>query len=318
MIHYRAFRNYDPPGLVTIWNESLIGRGAVYMSSASPLEYFVFAKPYFDPAGVILAFDGEVPVGFVHAGFGPNGAHTGLDTGNGITCLLAVRPAYRRRGIGTELLRRAEGFLRERGAHTLFAGAMRPLDPFYLGLYGGSESPGFLASDAAAEHFFTRHGYSTYESCLVLHRQLDGGEGPCDGRFPALRRRYEARIVLRPGVGTWWRESVLGPIELLEFRLEDKSKSNAVMARAGVWEMQGFSQRWNESVIGITDVEVKSELRRQGLAKFLVAQIMRQVQEQYFNLVEVQVLESNPIAQTLFRSLGFQQVDTGRMYKKSQ
>ena len=67
MIHYRCFRNDDPPGLVQIWNESFTGRGAVRMGHSSPFEYHVFAKPYFDPAGFILAFDDQMLVGYAHS-----------------------------------------------------------------------------------------------------------------------------------------------------------------------------------------------------------------------------------------------------------
>ena len=70
MVHYRTFRNTDPPGLAEVWNESLRGRGAVPLANSSPLEHLIFAKPYFDPAGLILAWDGDTLVGFGHAGFG--------------------------------------------------------------------------------------------------------------------------------------------------------------------------------------------------------------------------------------------------------
>ena len=54
----------------------------------------------------------------------------------------------------------------------LYAGAMFPLNPFYLGLYGGSELPGFLATDAAAEVFFTKRGYQVCRTTRVLQRRL--------------------------------------------------------------------------------------------------------------------------------------------------
>ena len=40
--------------------------------TANLLEQLVFSKPYFDPAGLIIALVDNVPVGFVHAGFGAN------------------------------------------------------------------------------------------------------------------------------------------------------------------------------------------------------------------------------------------------------
>ena len=64
-------------------------------------------------------------------------------------------------------------------------------------------------------------------------------------------------------------------------------------------------------------VAVREDLRRQGLGKFLLAQLLRYLQDQYFGICEVQTLDQNQMAASLFRSVGFEQVDTGRIYKKS-
>ena len=104
-------------------------------------------------------------------------------------------------------------------------------DPFYLGLYGGSDLPGFLASDADAEPFLTRQGYRVADTTLVLHRRLDKPLTLADPRFAACRRQYEVRMAPRGKGGTWWREGVLGPVELLEFHLTEKG--GQTVARAG-------------------------------------------------------------------------------------
>src|SRR5207244_2115799 len=145
-----SFRNDDPPGLAEVWNEVFTGRGAAQLRNSSPLERHVYAKPYFDAAGLIVAEDKGVRAGFVHVGFGPNPKETALSYASGVICLLAVRPTYRGQGIGSELLDRGVAYLRGKGARTIFAGQMPPLTPFYLGLYGGSDLPGFLAPDEAA------------------------------------------------------------------------------------------------------------------------------------------------------------------------
>jgi ribosomal protein S18 acetylase RimI-like enzyme len=311
--HYRSFRNDDAPALAEIWNEAFAGRGAVRLRTSSPLERYVFAKPYFDPDGLILAEESGLRVGFAHAGFGANAAETALSYADGVTCLVGVRPAFQRRGIGTELLHRCEAYLRGRGAQTLHAGPLRPLDPFYLGLYGGSELPGFLASDPAAEPFLKRHGYQVSQTCLVLQRPLDQPLKVADARFAAHRRRFDVRVGPRKGVGSWWQECVLGLIEPLDFVLEEKPGAT-VAGRAVVWEMEGFSWRWNQPAVGILELEVRPDLRRQGLGKFLVAHILRYLQDQFFGLVEVQVREGQEAPLHLYQGLGFEQVDTGRSY----
>ena len=315
MIEYRAFRNDDPPHLVRIWNEAFPGRAAYLLRSNSPLEAWVFSKPYFDPHGLILATDGGQAVGFVHAGFGPNEDQTALDRSRGVTCILAVAPSHRKLGVGAGLLRHAEEYLVSRGARELYAGPMRPLNPFYFGLYGGSDSPGFLTADIEAGPFFERAGYAVHRTCLVFHRKLDQPAPLIDPRFTGLRRRFEPQVLPRTKIGTWWEECLLGQLEPIEFRLEEK-KTALLAARASFWEMDGFSWRWNYPAAGVMDIQVRADLRRQGVGKFLLAQLLRHLQEQYFGVAEVQTFEQNQVAIGLFRSLGFEQVDTGRQYRK--
>jgi ribosomal protein S18 acetylase RimI-like enzyme len=317
VIHYRTFRNDDPPGLVEVWNEAFTQRGAVRLHHSTPLEHHVLAKPYFDRAGLMVAVEDGRPVGFAHAGFGPDAAGAALSTAAGVTCVLGVRPSHRRRGIGTELLRRCEDYLTERGAKVLYAGGLAPLNPFYFGLYGGSASPGFLRSDADAEPFLTARRYRPAQGCLVFQRRLDGPVNVVDGRFPELRRRFEVAISSRGSVQSWWRECVLGPVEALEFRLDERA-TGKVAARLAVWDMEGFWQRWNQPVLGIIELEVREDLRRQGLAKLLLSQVLRQLQEQFFTLAEIQTAEGNEAAVKLFRGLGFAQVDSGRSYRREK
>src|SRR5262249_19782164 len=159
-----------------------------------------------------------------------------------------------------------------RGARALYAGSSTMRNPFYQGLYGGSESPGVLASDADGAAFFERHGYRPGPAYLVLQRRLAGAANVIDGRFPALRRRFEMRVGPRRGSAGWWREAVLGPLELIDFHLEEKVTGQAV-ARASVWDMEGFSRCWNEPALGLVELEVRPDLRRQGVARFLLAQL---------------------------------------------
>lgn len=316
MIHFRTFRNDDPPGLLRSWNEAVSGRGAAALRNTSLLEYLVLAKPYFDPTGLHVAVVEGILAGWALAGFGTNAAGTGLDFSRGVICILVVLPSYRRQGIGTELLRRSQGYLRERGAREVLAGPMAPLNPFTFGIYGGCQSPGFLDSDRTIGPFLQRHGYRVVDTQLVLQRHLDRPFNVIDGRFPALRRRFEVKQLPRRGTAGWYQECVRGPLEIEGFRLEEKG-TGRVVGRALVWEMDSFSPRWNEHPVGILHVEIEEDLRRQGLARLLLGNLLRCYHDQYFTLVEAQVREHDAPALGLFRGLGFQQVDAGHLYRLS-
>ncbi len=315
MIEYRTFRNTDPPYLVTVWNEALPNRGAYTLRSPAPLDRWVFSKPYFDPAGLLVACDDGHPIGFCHAGFGPNEEQTALDDATGVIAMIAVRVAQRRQHVGSELLRRAEEYLVKHGAKELFAGGIKPLNPFYFGLYGGSNSPGFLESDPAMRVFFEARGYRQAKRCLVLHRKLDQPLNVVDTRFSSLRRRFEVQATPRSRVGSWWQECMIGQLEQFEYRLDEKT-TGQVAARALYWEMEGYGWRWNTPAAGIMDIQVRNDLRRQGVGKYLIAQLLRYLQEQYFGVAEVQASDEADAAIKMFRALGFAQVDTGYMYQK--
>lgn len=315
-MRYRTFRNADPPALVALWNEALTRRGAVELRSHTPLENAVFNKPYFDPAGFIVAEDDDGRMaGFAHAGFGPTDDLSALDSTRGVICAIAVRPDRRRTGIGSELLRRAEAYLHDHGATGVRAGPSRPDKPFYLGVYGGSNAPGFLRSDADIEPFLLKRGYLPDRRVNVFDRRLDTPLNIVDARFGALRKRYEGQALPQARLGSWFRECVFGPLEPSEFRLDDKATGQTA-ARALFWEMTDYGWRWGAPPAGVLDVQVRNDLRRQGLGKFLLAQLLRHLQEQYFAVAEVQFPDGEDTAARLFRSLGFVQVDSGVSYVK--
>jgi ribosomal protein S18 acetylase RimI-like enzyme len=314
VIQYRTFRNTDPPGLVEVWNDALTGRGSVRLRNSSPLERFTFSKLFFDPAGLILALADGQCVGFVHAGFGANADGSGLDRQAGVTCVLAVRSSHRRQGIGTELLRRSEAYLRAHGAQQLYAGPLAPCNPFYFGLYGGSELPGFLASDTEAERFLTRRAYQVGRTVRVLQRRTNAPVKGFDARFVAYRQRFELMEDFSSRLGSWWQYSLFNGAEPRVFLLVDRSTGQRV-AQATVWEMEGFTYRWNTSAVGITDWRVLPELQRQGMGKFLLAQLLRKAQEELQEVMEIQLPSDNEPAWKVCQALGYEQVDLGRCYE---
>jgi ribosomal protein S18 acetylase RimI-like enzyme len=310
VVRYRTFRNTDPPRLVEVWNETFTGRGAVRLISSTPLERFVFSKPLFDPQGLFVAEEDDCCLGFAHAGFGPPGPDGPAD---GIVCLLGVRPAFRRRGVGTELLRLCEEYLLCRNARRVFAGGHWPDSPFYMGLYGGSGSPGFLRSDPLAEPFFLRHGYRVDHQFLVMQRALDQPFKLFDPRFLTLRQRFDLRVDYPRTLRGWWRECVIGYLDPLEFVLVEQ-QSGEPAARTLIWDMESFTLRWRHSAVGILDFEVLPNYRRQGLGKLFLSYLMRQVQEQFFQVVELHLHESNQQALRFLQGLGFEHVDTGQVF----
>lgn len=283
--------------------------------SLDALEALVLSKTYFDPQGLILALDDGRPVGFAHAGFGANDDENALEKQLGIVCAVMVEPEFRRRGIGRELLARSEGYLKACGAEVLYAGGMHPLNPFYLGLYGGSELPGFLESNPSARPFLEACHYHSADECLVFERPVDAPLGNIDVRLIHINRRTRLEVYDGLAGPTWWWAATMGPFEQVRFSVLSRADGRR-LAEAAVWDMHLLSRKWQRHTMGLVNVSVVEDQRRQGIGKFLVTEILRQLKEQFVAVLQVQTMRRNTAAIAFYESLGFEQIDSGAIYRK--
>jgi ribosomal protein S18 acetylase RimI-like enzyme len=313
VVEYRTFRNTDPPRLVAVWNETFIQRGSPRLTNNMLIERYVLAKSIFDPKGLFVAESNGACVGWAHAGMSRNPFNT---QPVGVTCLIGVHPTHQRQGIGAELLKRCEQYLREQGAQILTAGAHWPNNPFYMGLYGGCESPGFLVSEPLAEPFFLKNGYRVDCKTLVLQRKLDQPMKMFDPRFVPMRQRYDLQFGSPRRLLSTWHEFVHGYVDPLQFVLNDKQTGTWV-ARTLVWEMEAFSLAWRRPSVGIFDFEVNPAYRRAAVGRYFLSLIMKYIQEQFFTLVELQLEDTNHMGLQFLRSLDFEHVDTGQVYLRT-
>lgn len=315
MIRYRSFLNSDPPAIAEVWRSQPPVRGLVQPMSASMLEGLVFWKPFFDRQGLIVACEDNRVVGYVHAGFGPSDDQASLSTDLGVTCILMTHPQAERESLARELLSRSEAYLRGRGARVLYGGGIRPLDPYYLGLYGGSELPGILASDTLGQELFRGAGYREIDRCIILQRQLAGFRPLVDRRQMQVRRRYNVEAVFDPPAGSWWEACTSGQTERTRFELVSRSGGPA-RGHATFWNMEPLASSWGVHATGLSELEIDEAVRRQGLATFLVGEALRQIHSHGATVVEVQAMQHNTAALGLYAKLGFQEADQGVVFRK--
>lgn len=317
MIEYRSFRNSDPPRLVRLWHACDLGRGAALGFSCDALESLIFGQTYFDRQGLIVAVDADRIVGFVHASFGANPDEKHQDTSLGVICIVMVHPEFRRQGIGRELISRAEAYLAASGTSDVTAGPARPRDPFYLGLYGGAQSAGFLESDHAAAPFFTALGYEPTQRNRIYQRDLSTQRDPVNFKLTLVRRKTEVVIADQPEVLNWWWVTHLGRlgIESLEFLLIPKG-GGETLAKATVIGLDFFIQRWQQRSAGLVDLFVPENERRNGYAQTLLVEIGRRLRGESIGMIEVHTSEDDEVSSKLAESIGFAQVDSGIVYRK--
>ncbi|MBN2473499.1 MAG: GNAT family N-acetyltransferase [Pirellulales bacterium] len=315
MLTYRTFRNTDPPVLTEIWR-SRVGQYGL-MSPVSPdlFEQLVFAKLYFDYDGLIVARDGDRAVGFAHAGFGPNEARNAISTELGVTCILVVRPDCEEAEVAAGLLRQCEQYMLRSGARVLYGGGIRPLNPFYQGLYGGSELPGVLHGDRVAWELFDCHGYREIDRTLVLRRELDDFQAVIDRQQMQIRRGMVVEVTEDPPTQDWWEACTIGEFELTQFELIPRDGGPAV-ARAKFRSLEPGGTVGAIRTTGLMELSVAPTHRRRGLAVFLLSEAFRQFVRQDIMLVEAQVMQQNTAALGMYHKLGFRQVGQGSVFRK--
>jgi ribosomal protein S18 acetylase RimI-like enzyme len=315
VVEYRPFGNSDPPHLVRLWHDCRLGRGAAEGFRTDAFELVNFSQPYFDPQGLIIAWDGEQAVGFVHAGFGTDESEDRLVTQTGIICMLMVHGRFRRRGIGRALLEHAEEYLRRRGATQLQAGQSVRRDPFYFGLYGGARPAGFLKSDTAAEAFFTALGYESGPTIGVYQRNLTMGNDPIHFKLMAIRRSTQLIFADQPTSPSWWWFCHTGRLDSLRFRLAPK-KGGPPIAGVSVVGLDAYIAKWNARAIGLVDVYVRNEDRGKGYGRALLVEVARHMRQELITLAEIHAPDENTIAVGAITGAGFERIDTGVVYVK--
>jgi GNAT superfamily N-acetyltransferase len=275
----------------------------------------VLSKPYFDNDGLIVAEEDGTIVGFIHAGFGPAPARDNLSNDVGVLCMVMVDQKHRRQGIGRELIARAEAYLVERGAMVILGGGLRPWAPFYLGLYGGSELPGVLASDTAALACLAAAGYQAKCPTAVFHVDLKAFRPAIDRQQMRIRRATQLRNFDDPAPNDWWEACLFGSFDCTKHGLFDRD-SGRLVASAMSWGMELLSARWGVRAMGVVNLVVVDEVRRQGYATYLAGEIFRQVKQQGVAVIETQTFADNFAANALLESLGGKVIDTGSVLRR--
>lgn len=315
MLTYRAFRNSDPPALVSLWQSRAGQSGLQQPVSPDLLEQLNFAKLYFDPQGLFLALDDGRPIGFAHAGFGPNAERTWISTDVGATCVVLVRPDCPEAEVASGLVERCEDYLRRRGAKVLYGGGLAPMNPFYVGLYGGSDLPGILDSDTVARQAFAARGYQEVERLSVLRCELNRFESIVDRRQMQVRRQMLVEVVADAVSQNWWEACTIGEFDLTRFDLVPRVGGSPVASAVfRCMEPAGISPAYRAN--GLMNITVDEGYRRRGLSLFLLSEAFRQFQRQGIQHVETQVRQNDTVILEILHKLGFRQTEQGGVWQR--
>ena len=280
------------------------------------LEQYVLAKPYFDPPGLLLAIDKDEIVGMIHAGFGASEDRSTLDHEMGVICMLLLAPHVEDgEAIGSTLIALAQDYLQQQGAKVLYAGGIHPMNPFYLGLYGGSELPGILAGDTVALHLLQQNGYEVVDQVAILERDLSDFRPKVDRKTLQVRRKYHIEATFDPPLRSWWDACSYGITDRTQFVLRGRGEETPACS-ATFWDLEPLASSWGVQAVGLIDLATSESLRREGLATYLVGEALRQLHAYGISRCQVQTMQSNEAALGLYSRLGFEQVDQGLVLRR--
>jgi ribosomal protein S18 acetylase RimI-like enzyme len=316
VIELRTFQNIDPPALVELWRSQPAQRGLLASVTHADLEDHVFSKPYFDPRGLVIARRDHQPLGFAHAAFGPSADRQRLDRQTGIIAMVMTRDGSpEHESVVRALVDHCESYLREHSAKECFVPCRFPYGPFYLGLYGGSQIPGLLATEPHKIAWFLAAGYEKWAEIDVLQLRMMDFRPLVDRRQALLRRKLRVDAEPDPSPTRWWDACTLGGVDRTRFVMVDRQYQQPV-GDVTFWDILPLARQWGVRSMGIFDLAIDAEARKGGLATFLVTEALRYMQQQGVALVEAQVKRTNQAAMGLFTKLGFRSVDRGVVMRK--
>jgi ribosomal protein S18 acetylase RimI-like enzyme len=293
-------------------------QGVVRPLTSHEFDTLIISHIIFDRRGLIVAeADSGNLIGFAHAGFGaedPSGKLQRLDTSLGTIAMMVLEPGLDDPEVDRGLILEAERYLRSRGAEVFYAGGQAPMNPFYWGLYGGSEFSGILSGHASFQRAAIRNGYEPAATSIVMEADLAIPE-PRDPRWPILRRQTRVEIHDDTLPDGWWQSLSIGLFRPTRFLLVDRTDER-VMGRATTWDIpSGPGIADGRSRTGLFDVEIEPVFRGKGFGRLLVSEVFRHARQQFAELVSVHTAATNAPALSLYESLGFKQVETSTLYR---
>lgn len=316
MTNFRPYRNSDSPALAALWNRGTPEEAAARPLSVHEFDARVVGGVHFDAAGLIVAERDGKPVAFVHAGFGPQSLTDhplALDPQMGTVAMLVLEPGSIDPDLEARLMREAEQYLRSRGASVIYAGGQFPVNPYYWGVYGGSEWAGILGTHAAFHRAVERAGYEPVSTTVLLEADLSLAE-TFDPRGVLIRRQTDIEVVEEAQPETWWHALAVGDYTLTTYRLLARG-TRTELAHATTWDMEWFGRRDGLARIGMIDMEVHPDHRRKGYGRHIINEIIRVGRAKGAAALAVQTRATNSAGLSLYQSVGFFPVETATLYR---
>ena len=313
----RSFLNTDTPVLTKIWNQHHASIGSNSATTVSIWDTAVLSKPYFDARELVLAVDPlNGPVGFVHYGFVGNRGLEHLSKDHSAIHALCVLPGPDEDRIAELLLDHAEQDLTARGAQSCSALGGGERSGFYLGIAEGDNLMGVLASDAKSQRWFLKAGYQPVRPTECWALDLTMFRPPMDRLQIQARRTCTVGQILDENFDDWWTSVVLGHCDQTRFHLMVKPIARIVSVLK-CWFPDPGILGLDSSIVRIMLEEPPESDEAREQFVYLMAESLRQLQQERKRLVQVVVSAEKHRTVSLLNRLGFKSVQHGLVFEKS-
>jgi ribosomal protein S18 acetylase RimI-like enzyme len=253
---------------------------------------------YFDPAGLLIAYRGGRPIGYAHGTFGkPQAGETRLNYGIGNIRALFFPPDDIE--AGRALLEHLIAYLAGRGATDLQGWGSLAGYPFYRGLYLGTE-PVLSTSHAHAIIRLVQAGFCVNQYSIFLTR-------PMEAPPPSAPASPQVDLAEAPlGFSTTWDAETWAGLEPMQTTAWRGDRQVAQITWALLHDL---TPKHGHPVGSIAALRVDDTCRRQGIARTLVLEVMRQCHYAGAREVAVATTQENTGALHTYYACGFEEIE---------
>ncbi len=266
--------------LVEFWNK--------YITPVTPklFEERVVKHALFDPEGLMIAKENKRIVGFAHA------CRVGS---TGHVCFIFVQPHYRKKGIGSQLLKKALDYL----SPCRDVWAAKHFDtPFYGNkdgpfppLYGSAEFVGLDAGDGETTRFFERRGFH------LSHRSIE---------MECMLRDVPKHGLKRLGEKYYFFSTKnIAPWDKVPYQKKGDFFVDFAVDHAGSLLGAIVWYRLGEEVAGIYDVHIEQHWRDRGIGTWLLTKALEHMGKEKFMRAALVTTEFDRRAVHVYEKVGF-------------
>lgn len=325
MLTIRSFRNEDPPRLLELWRKTKLcqdGFPPLLSPSHNQFQAQILGLPMLDSRSIMVAFDDNTPVGYVHTTLAPTDNGHFFDTTVGHICFLCVDPQYHdARGAAAALIRAGEDYLLGLGVKKIFGGSPSPSAPFYTGFYGGGEAVGILHADETVLNAFHEANYQIHQNTTWFHFDLRNFSPDITMETVGYYAELVVEINEVSAAKTWWEGCALTngiwfdamayqirpnrPVARLRIRIAYPDTENVLAMYSGNW------------FASLIELRIHPDCSSDGTKKYLLEETVRYLAT-YNQVVQMEahVTEGSHLF-TLLHSQSWQQRCNGSVFVKN-